>query len=108
MCYPNGKTCNKERDDSSALVKAVLRDLDQTFPQAPDAASANYVVVGRFGVDEPFAFRDDTVRLTINAAILRSLWLAIPVNLEKQLTKRNHKGERMRLRLLDHPGILLQ
>ena len=41
--------------DSSALVKAVLRDLDQTFPQAPDAASSNYVdsLVQDWG-SEPF------------------------------------------------------
>lgn len=60
MCYPMGENSRElsalaATGDSSALVKAVLRDLDQTFPQAPDAASANYVdsLVQDWG-SEPF------------------------------------------------------
>lgn len=60
MCYPMGENSRElsalaATGDSSALVKAVLRDLDQTFPQAPDAASSNYVdsLVQDWG-SEPF------------------------------------------------------
>ena len=60
MCYPMGENSRElsaltAMGDLSALVNAVLRDLDQTFPQARGAASAHYVdsLVQDWG-SEPF------------------------------------------------------
>jgi monoamine oxidase len=60
MCYPMGDNSRALRaladnGSSSAIVEAVLSDLDNTFPQAPNAASANYIdaLVEDWGAD-PF------------------------------------------------------
>ena len=58
MCYPMGDNSRALRalagnGNSSAIVNAVLSDLDNTFPQAPNAASENYIeaLVEDWGAD---------------------------------------------------------
>ena len=58
MCYPMGDNSRALRalasnGNSSAIVDAVLKDLDNTFPQAPNAASVNYIeaLVEDWGAD---------------------------------------------------------
>ena len=60
MCYPMGDNSRALRTlagngNSSAIVNAVLSDLDNTFPQAPNAASEHYIeaLVEDWGAD-PF------------------------------------------------------
>ena len=60
MCYPMGDNSRALRalagnGNSSAIVNAVLSDLDNTFPQAPNAASEHYIeaLVEDWGAD-PF------------------------------------------------------